>query len=118
MRLEEYAQIVKARCCMSSKGLTKSAASIRVKLIVRVWKISPANAKSVGVLISEKEAIELARNLLVLASSDEIQGDIVITGHPGKGLVSVLGYKKWRRSAENRDLASEQLIQPNANVEE
>jgi len=99
---------------MSSKGLTKSAASIRVKSNVRVLKISPAKAKSVGILISKKEAIELARNLLVLASSDEIQGDIVVTGHPEKGLVTILGYKNWRRDAESRDLAAEQLIRPGA----
>jgi hypothetical protein len=98
---------------MSSKGLTKSAASIRVKSIVRVRKISPATAKSVGILISKKEAIELARNLLVLASSDEIQGDVVVTGHPGKGLVTILGYKNWRRGAQSRDLAAEQLIRTN-----
>lgn len=97
---------------MSSKGLAKSAASIRVKSIVRVRMISPAKAKSVGILISKKEAIELARNLLVLASSDEIQGDIVITGHPEKGLMTLPGYKQWRRDAESRDLASEQLIRP------
>ncbi len=99
---------------MSSKGLTKSAASTRVKSLVRVRKISPATAKSVGILISKKEAIELARNLLVLACSEEIQGDIVITGHPEQGLVTVLGYKNWRRDAESRDLASEQLIRPSA----
>src|SRR5713101_9723393 len=102
---------------MSSKGLTKSAASIRVKSIVRVQKISPAKAKSVGILISKKEAIELARNLLVLACSDEIQGDIVITGHPSQGLVTLLGYKNWRRDAESRDLASEQLIHPRSSEE-
>lgn len=102
---------------MSSKGLTKSAASIRVKSIVRVQKISPAKAKSVGILISKKEAIELARNLLVLACSDEIQGDTVITGHPGQGLVTVQGYKNWRRDAESRDLASEQLIHPSVSDE-
>jgi hypothetical protein len=102
---------------MSSKGLTTSAASIRLKSLVRVRKISPARAKSVGILISKKEAIELARNLLVLACSDAIQGDIVITGHPGQGLVTVLGYKNWRRDAENRDLGAEQLIRPTASDE-
>jgi hypothetical protein len=102
---------------MSSKGLTKSDASIRVKSIVRVRKISPATAKSVGILISKKEAIELARNLLVLASSDDIQGDIVVTGHPGKGLVTILGYKNWRRDAESRDLDAEQLIRTAAGSE-
>jgi hypothetical protein len=69
---------------MSTKGLTKSAASIRVKSLLRIRKISPAKPNSVGILISEKKAIELARSLLVLACSDEIQGDIVITGHPQK----------------------------------
>jgi hypothetical protein len=97
---------------MSSKGLTKSAASIRVKSIVRVQKVSPAKAKSAGILISKKGAIELARNLLVLACCDEIQGDIVVTGHPEKRLVTILGYKNWRRDAESRDLTSEQLIRP------
>jgi hypothetical protein len=97
---------------MSSKGLTKSAASIRVKSLVRVQKISPAKGKSVGIHISKKEAIELARNLLVLACSDEIQGDVVITGYQSQGLVTLLGYKKWRRDADSRNLASEQLIRP------
>lgn len=63
-----------------------------------------------GILISKKEAVELARNLLVLACSDEIRGDIVITGHPGQVLVTILGYKNWRRDVESRNLASEQLI--------
>jgi hypothetical protein len=72
--------------------------------------ISPANATSVGILMSKKEAIELARNLLILAGSDEIQGDIVVTGHPAKGLVTILGYKAWRRGAERRNLDAEQLI--------
>jgi hypothetical protein len=71
----------------------------------------------VGILISKKEAIELARNLLVLACSDEIQGDIVITGHPEQGIVTVLGYKNWRRDAESRDLAAEQLVHPAASAE-
>lgn len=65
----------------------------------------------------DKEAIEMARNLLVLACSDEIQGDIVITGHPGQGLVTLLGYKNWRRDADSRDLAAEQLIRPTASDE-
>jgi hypothetical protein len=102
---------------MSSKGLTNSAASIRVKSLVRGQKISPASAKSVGILTSMKEAIELARNLRILACSDEIQGDIVITGHPEQGIVTVLGYKNWRRVAESRDHAAEQLIQPSTSDE-
>ena len=96
---------------MSSKGMTKSAASIRVKSTVAVQMVSPAEAKSVGILLSKKQALELARNLLVLASSDDIQGDIVVTGHPRKGLLTVLGYKSWRRGATRRDMASEQLLQ-------
>jgi hypothetical protein len=95
---------------MSSKGMTKSAASIRVKSTVSVQTVSPSDAKSVGILLSKRQALELARNLLVLASSDDIQGDIVVTGHPEKGLLTVLGYKTWRRAATNRDLASEQLL--------
>ena len=51
---------------MSSKGMTKSAASIRVKSNVYVQMVSPAEAKSVGILMSKKQAIEFARNLLVL----------------------------------------------------
>jgi hypothetical protein len=97
---------------MSSKGMTKSAASIRVKSTVRVQKVSPAKAKTVGILLSKKEALELARNLLVLGCSDAIQGDIVITGHPEQGLLTVLGYKTWRRDAASRDVASEQLLHP------
>jgi hypothetical protein len=60
---------------------------------------------------------EMARNLLVLACSDEIQGNIVITGHPGQGRVTLLGYKNWRRDADSRDLAAELLIRPTASDE-
>jgi hypothetical protein len=95
---------------MSSNGMTKSAATIRVKSTVSVQMVSPATAKTVGILVSKKEALTLARNLLVLAASDDIQGDIVITGHPDQGLLTVLGYKKWRRNATSRDVASEQLL--------
>jgi hypothetical protein len=96
---------------MSSKGMTKSAASIRVKSTVSVQMVSPADAKSVGILLSKKQALELARNLLVLGASDDIQGDIVVTGHPSQGLLTVLGYKSWRRGAAKRDMAAEQLLQ-------
>lgn len=95
---------------MSSKGMTKLAASIRVKSTVYVQTVSPAEAKSVGILLSKKQALELARNLIVLATSGDIQGDIVVTGHPRKSLLTVLGYKTWRRGAANRDLAAEQLL--------
>jgi hypothetical protein len=88
---------------MSSKGMTMSAATARVKSNVMVQKISPADARSVGILLAREEAIELARNLLVLATSEDTLGDIVITGHPLQGRVTVLGYKTWRRNADARD---------------
>ena len=81
---------------MSSKGMTKSAATARVKSNVIVKKISQGE-KSVGILMSREAAIQLARNLLVLACSDDIQGDIVVTGHPSQGRLTVLGYKEWQR---------------------
>jgi hypothetical protein len=90
---------------MSSKGMTKSAASARVKSSITAQKISPEGANSVGILLSREEAILLARNLLVLACSEEIQGDIVITGHPDQGRVTVLGYKTWQRNASARQPA-------------
>jgi hypothetical protein len=43
--------------------MTKSAASIRVKSTVNVQMVSPVEAKSVGILLSKKQALELARNL-------------------------------------------------------
>lgn len=95
---------------MSSKGMTKSAVSVRVKSTVKVRHISPVMVSSVGILLSKKEALELARNLLVLASSDEIQGDIVITGHTKENYVTILGYKSWRRAASSRDIEAEQLL--------
>ena len=78
-------------------------------------EISPATAKSVGHPYLEEGSYRTGRNILVLASSDEIQGDIVITGHPQKGLVTILGYKNWRRDAESRDLDAEQLIRSAVN---
>ena len=82
---------------MSSKGMTKSAASARVESSVSVKMISPTTARSVGMLMSKEEAIRLARNLLVLGTSEDIQGDVVFTGHPDQKRVTVLGYKVWQR---------------------
>ena len=63
--------------------------------------MTPSGAKSVGILLCKDEAIRLARNLLVLGTSDDIQGDIVITGHPAQQRVTVLGYKAWQRRVKS-----------------
>ncbi len=81
---------------MSSKGQSISAASIDVKSTVRAKNITPASATSVGFRLGKEEAILLARNLLVLACSDEWQGDIVVTGHVEDDCITLLRYKKGR----------------------
>lgn len=87
---------------MTSKGQTKSAASIPLKSAVKAKHISPSDVSSVGILLSKTEAIKLARNLLVIALSEEIKGDIVITGHPEPKNVTILGYKTWIRGEKPR----------------
>ncbi len=87
---------------MSSKGMTKSAATIRVKSNVRVKKISPESAPSVGMTLSRDSALEMARNLMILVSSVEIRGDIVITGHPRQGVITILGYKAYQHGKRIR----------------
>jgi hypothetical protein len=79
---------------MSSKGQSISAASIDLKSTVRAKNVTPASANTVGLRLDREEAIKLARNLLVLACSDEWQGDIVITGHVDDDSVILLRYKK------------------------
>ena len=79
---------------MSSKGQSISAASIGVKSTVRAKNITRASAVSVGFRLGRHEAILLARNLLVLACSDEWQGDVVVTGHVQDDCITVLRYKK------------------------
>jgi hypothetical protein len=81
---------------MSSKGQSISAASIGVKSTVHAKNITPASATSVGFRLGKEEAILLARNLLVLACSDEWQGDIVVTGHVEDDCITLLRYKKGR----------------------
>lgn len=81
---------------MSSKGQSISAASIDVKSTVRAKNITPASATSVGFRLGKEEAILLARNLLVLACSDEWQGDIVVTGHVEDDCITLLRYRKGR----------------------
>ena len=81
---------------MSSKGQSISAASIKVKSAIRAKNITPGSATSVGFRIGKDEAILLARNLLVLACSNDWQGDIVVTGHVEDDSITVLRYKKGR----------------------
>jgi hypothetical protein len=92
---------------MSSKGQSISAASIDVKSTVRAKNITPASATSVGFRLCREEAILLARNLLVLACSDEWQGDIVVTGHVGDDCVTLLRYKKGRAQQAEGDSPGE-----------
>ena len=87
---------------MSRKGMTISAANASVKSNVKVQKILWGE-KSVGITLSKEEAVQFARNLLVLATSEDIQGDTVVAGHPKQRAVSLLGYKTWRRNAKARD---------------
>jgi hypothetical protein len=84
---------------MSSKGQSISAASINLKSTVKAKNVTPATATSVGFRLGREEAILLAKNLLVLACSDDWMGDVVVTGHVGDDCITLLRYKKGR-SAE------------------
>lgn len=79
---------------MSSKGLDKSAATVRAKSRVGCRKVylSPTNS---NVQLSKAQAAELARNLLMLALDDEVQGYITLAAfNKEKPDLTVLGRKK------------------------
>lgn len=78
---------------MSSKGQSVSAANTPTKSTVPAKNITPASATTVGFRVGREEAILLARNLLVLACSEEFQGDIVVTGHVERDAITVLRYR-------------------------
>ena len=78
---------------MSSKGMTKSAATAKVKSNTNCQNVSPQGVTSVGILLSKQQAIALATKLLVLAISEDIQGDIVMTAYAKRREVTILGYK-------------------------
>lgn len=78
---------------MSNNTTNKvSAASVRVKSYVRAKKVYPAAVKSVSLILSNRTAKELARNLLIVAFGDKVK-DVVITGHQS-GTVTVLSKQR------------------------
>lgn len=80
-----------------SKGMTKSAATIKVDSAIRCQSVSPKSCNTVGIIASIPQARRLARNILIETESDEIQGDIVITAYVSKRRITVLGYKNYKR---------------------
>ena len=81
---------------MTSKGLEKSAAKVKVKSSVRARKLYPleGDTTTIGIQLSKSAAAELATKLLMLSQDDEVEGYITITGHKSDSRVTVLGRKR------------------------
>ena len=84
---------------MSSKGLYKSAASVKANSNVIAQEIYPKEGvtSTVGFKLSKKEAARLGRNLLMLAADDEVSGHVIVTGHKKQKRVGVLGRKRKKK---------------------
>jgi hypothetical protein len=66
---------------MSSKGATISAASI-------------------GITIGPKEAMQVERNLMILALDDGAKGDIRVTAYPSEKRMTIIRNKTWQRGVD------------------
>ena len=85
----------------AGKGQTISAASAKAKSIVYVDRIYPKSAPTVCIHYTKEEALELSRNLAMLALDPQVKGKIIQTGHnkvsTGKrSYISLLGEKPAR----------------------
>lgn len=80
---------------MSSKGLDKSAASVKAASNVSVEKIYPIKSSfsTTGFQLSKEEAMKLSRNLMMLALDEDVKGYITVTAHKEQNRVTVLGRK-------------------------
>jgi hypothetical protein len=77
-----------------SKGLDKSAATVKAKSNILAEKIYPKHGSTtIGFQISKEEALRLARNLIMLALDPDVDGYITVTGHKTSNRVGVLGRK-------------------------
>tara|TARA_Y100000034_G_scaffold123528_1_gene170400 strand:+ start:1572 stop:1826 length:255 start_codon:yes stop_codon:yes gene_type:complete len=77
---------------MSSKGLDKSAASVKAKSNVLAEKIWQGRSSTV-IRMSKQELRRFARNMIMLAEDDEVEGPFTITAHVKPKRVGVLGRK-------------------------
>ena len=83
---------------MSSKGMTKSAAKLKIPCNVRCKHISKGEA-TVGTTYSVEQARALGRNIAMLTEDPELEGDIILTSHFSETNphTSVLRYTKYKK---------------------
>lgn len=78
----------------------KSAAKVKVSSIVRASAIYPKGSdrhKTVGMTFPRGEAINVARNILMLATDTKTTGDINLTGYRDTLVVGITSYKRYSR---------------------
>lgn len=81
-----------------SKGLHKSAATVRIKCNVPCEKIYPKDGSAtVGFHLTKAQAVALTRNILALVSDPEIKAPIIVTAHKKTSVVGVLGTRVKRK---------------------
>jgi len=76
---------------------TKTAATCPVKSNVPVKRIYPLNPHeaTVNLVMGKTEAMNLARNIMIVALDDSYCGDIVIAGHKKSHTVKALRYRGY-----------------------
>ena len=53
-----------------------------------------------GITIGPKEAMQLARNLMILALDDGAKGDIRVTAYPSEKRITIIRNKTWQRGVD------------------
>ena len=90
----------------------KSAATVGVGSRVKVKTISPRHSHlaTCGFTLSREGAIQMARNLLVVATDPTTDGDIVITAHRSAMSLTINNYYHYQKSQVIRDTVKDDLI--------
>ena len=77
---------------MSSKGMTISAAKVKMKSSIVANKIYPKDgSETVSIRLSKSEAIKLCSNILALCTSEKVEEPIVLTGYKNTNRITLLG---------------------------
>lgn len=82
---------------MGSKGLYKSAASVRLSSGLKCKRISPKDATTIGIVMTraEWEALKVRGDMLF--SDPEVDGELIVTGYPKTKRLTILGRRKKRK---------------------
>ena len=78
-----------------------SASSVKIQPSAKVKVISPKSSphKTMGMVLDRAEVLKIGRNLIMVASDTDTEGDVVMTVHRNAKRLSVFAYKGYVRKA-------------------